>query len=199
MKGLLHAVSTCIILSCTVNTVLAQENSTPAEDDPIAPGLHARLYDSYLEELSEKCVGKEQKLVCTDEFWEIADISGDGELSIAEITRILRIVSGKAAYQEYADEYEKFQSPLGTGLKYSPPESRETVVVLGVATVGPVLSHALMGNFDYNDNGLLSKAEVLHDLVEDIPLSSVDTLPSEIRSHALDAIGLILQFLTKKN
>ena len=119
-------------------------------------------------------------------------------MSVAEITRILRIVSGKFVYEDYAKEYENFQSALTKGGPRIPPESEEAIVVLGIATTGPILSHAIIGNFDYNDNGLLSKSEVLHDIAVDITLSSVDTLPAEIKSRASRAVGLLLQFLMKE-
>ena len=199
MNPLFSIVSFCIMLFCTINIVFAQEDTDSAEGDIISPGLHARLYDSTLKELVKRCAEKEHKDTCIDEFWEVADVSGDSELSVAEITRILRMVSGKSAYQAYLDEYEKWLFPLPGATVSSPPESREIVVVLGMAAVGPVLSHAIMGNFDYDDNGLLSKAEILHDLVEDLPLEEVDDLPTEIRTHASNAIGLLLRFLLKND
>ena len=182
----------------TFDVALAQENSSPAEDVPAAPGLHARLFDSHLEMLSGVCAGKEQRLECIDEVWGIADVSGDDQLSIAEITRMLRIISGKLAHRDYVIEYEKYQSSPSSKKKPSPPKSQESVVVFGTAAVGPVVSHALIGNYDYDDNGLPSKAEILQDLVEDTLLSSVDTLPSEIQSRASEAAKFLLQFLMKK-
>ena len=198
MKMLLLAVFSYFVFSSTANVTLAQGNSTPKELVLDRPGLHARLFDTHLQQLSAACTGNDRKVACINGFWKIADVSGDGQLSVAEVTRILRIVSGKFAHEDYAKEYEKFQNALTKGGPRIPPESEEAVVVLGIATTGPILSHAVIANFDYNDNGLLSKSEVLHDIAVDITLSSVDTLPAEIKSRASRAVGLLLQLLIKE-
>ena len=198
MKMLLLALFSYFVLSSTADVTLAQGNSAPAGLGPDRPGLHARLFDTHLQQLSAACTGNDGKVACINSFWKIADVSGDGQLSVAEITRILRIVSGKYAHQDYAKEYEKFQSVPTKGGTKIPPESEEAMVVLGIATTGPILSHAVIANFDYNDNGLLSKSEVLHDIAVDITLSSVDTLPAEIKSRASRALGLLLQLLMKE-
>ena len=198
MKMLLLAMFSYVVFFFTANVTLAQGNTAPTVPGPDRPGLHARLFDTHLQQLSAACTGNDGKVACINGFWKIADVSGDGQLSVAEITRILRIVSGKFVHEDYAKEYEKFQSALTKGGPRIPPESEEAVVVFGIATTGPILSHAIIGNFDYNDNGLLSKSEVLHDIAVDITLSSVDTLPAEIKSRASRAVGLLLQFLMKE-
>jgi hypothetical protein len=198
LKAPILIVFSFLALSGIVDDARAQQNDSGENSTPISPGLHARLFDTHLKNLSDKCSGEEQKLVCIDEVWKIADVSNDKELSVAEITRMLRIISGKVAYQEYVEDFEKFQSRRSKMKNESPPESQEAVVVLGVATVGPIVSHALIGNFDYNDNGRLSKEEILYDFVEDISLDTVDSLPSEIRSRASNAVEQLLKFFMKK-
>ena len=198
MKMLLLAVFSYVVFFFPANVTLAQKNDAPTVPGPERPGLHARLFDTHLQQLSATCTGNDGQVACINGFWKIADVSGDGQLSVAEITRILRIVSGKFAHEDYSKEYQKFQIALTKGGPKIPPESEEAIVVLGIATTGPILSHAIVANFDYNDNGLLSKSEVLHDIAVDITLSSVDTLPAEIQSRASRAVGLLLQILMKE-
>ena len=107
-------------------------------------------------------------------------------------------MSGKVAHQAYLDEYEEFRSSSPNRGAAVPPEANEAVVVAGAATVGPIVSRALIANFDYDDNGLISRAEALNDVAADIVLSSVEGLPPEIRSHASKAVGFLMQFLMKK-
>lgn len=189
---------TYLALCTVVNGTLAQDNSFPEELLPDKPGLHARLFDAHLQYVSETCAGNADKTICMNEFWKIADVSNDDQLSVAEITRILRVVAGKFAYQDYVEEYVRYETILNNSGVAVPPQSEETMVVLGIATTGPLVSHALMSNFDYDDNGLLSKNEILHDIAIDINLSSVDTLPEEVKSRVSRAVGLLLQFLMKQ-
>ena len=97
MKMLLFAVFSYFVFSSTANVTLAQGNATPKELVPDKLGLHARLFETHLQQLSAACTGNDGKVACIDGFWKIADVSGDGQLSVAEITRILRIISGKFA------------------------------------------------------------------------------------------------------
>ena len=194
MKMILSAVLSVMLSVAATSLVFGQSGGNPNGKAPVGPGLHARLFDAHLQPLLEVCESKDHPVACINGLWDAADVSGDGELSVAEITRILRMVSGKVSYQAYVDDYRQFRAGRRLG---SPPEPEETVVVVGIAAVGPVLSLALMANFDYDDNGRLSKAEALNDVAADIVMSSVKDLPPEIQSHASKAVGLLMQFLMK--
>ena len=190
----------CAVLSVTLWTAAAgfafgQSSGSPSGETPAGPGLHARLFDAHLQPLLEVCAGKDRPVACINRLWDVADVSGDGELSVAEVMRILRISSGKVAHRAYVEDFREFQANRGQG---GPPEPNEALVVVGVAAVGPVLSHALLANFDYDDNGRLSKAEALNDVAADIVMSSVEELPPEIRSHASKAVGFLMQFLMNR-
>ncbi len=195
MKTTVSAVLSAVFLVAVAGFAQGQTGGNPGGPGPVGPGLHARLFDAHLQPLLEVCDGHDRPVACINGFWDVADVSGDGELSVAEVTRILRIASGKAAHLAYSKDYQEFRA---TGEQGSPPEPNEAVVVVGAATVGPVVSHALIANFDYDDNGRLSKAEALNDVAADIVLSSVDELPPELRSHASKAVGFLMQFLMKR-
>ena len=189
------AIFSCVLWIFTFEAVLAQGNEASAEHVPAGPGLHARLYNSQLRQIEDRCFGQEKTLSCIDDFWNVADVSRDGELSVAEVTRLLRMIFGRLAHDNYLEEYQEFLDlSVGSALA-TPPESDEVAAVLVMAAAGPVVSHAIMANFDYDDNGLLSRQEVLHDVAADLVLTSVETLPSEVQSRAQSAIGQLLQFL----
>ena len=191
MKTILSTVLSVMLWAVPTGFVFGQSGG----ETPTGPGLHARLFDAHLQPVLEVCAGKDQPVVCINRLWDVADVSGDGELSVAEVMRILRIASGKVAYQSYVEDFQNFQINQTKG---GPPEPNEAAVVVGVATAGPLFIHALLANFDYDDNGHLSKAEALNDLAADIVMSSVEELPPEIQSHASKAFGFLMQFLMKQ-
>ena len=183
---------------CSVEAASAEGGGTLETREPASPGLHARLFESHLQPLSEVCAGQEQDISCINDFWDVADVSGDGELSIAEITRILRIIAGKLAHDHYLRSHAEFRASTVSEADELSPVSEESAAVVLMASVGPVISVAAIANLDYDSNGLLSKREVLHDVAADILLNSVDTLPSEVRSSASKAVQYLLEFLLKK-
>ena len=195
MKTTVSSFLSAVFLVAAAGFAQGQSSGNPDRRGPVGPGLHARLFDAHLQPLLDVCDGRDRPVACINGFWDVADVSGDGELSVAEITRIFRIISGKAAHQAYTENYREFQT---AGPQGSRPEPNEAVVVVGTATVGPVVSHAVIANFDYDDNGRLSKAEALNDVAADIVLSSVEELPPELRSHASKAVGFLMQFLMKR-
>ena len=158
-----------------------------------APELHARLFNAHLKGLSESCDQKMRPTECLDRFWRIGDVSGDGKLSPAEIVRILRMTAGYVAYQDYVKEFGAYTPSTDT----IPPKNEEAIWVTGTATIGPVFSQIVIANFDYDNDGLISKPEILYDLAEDRLLSSVETLPDEIRGNATKALQLLLPLITK--
>ena len=195
MKTMLSAVLAVALWAAATGLASGQSGGNRDGEAPGKPGLHARLFDTHLQPLLEVCGGRDRSVACINELWDVADVSGDGELSVAELTRILRIVSGKVAHRAYVEDYREFRANRGYG---AAPEQNEAVAVVGIAAVGPVVSHALIANFDYDDNGRLSKAEALNDVAADLILSSVEKLPPEIRSQASKALGFLMQFIMKR-
>ena len=188
MRTALIVVLSSVFLTCAVATVAAQ-----SADNLAGPELHARLFNAHLKNLTELCDGKQRTAECTNGFWKIADVTGDGLLSIAEITRCLRIVAGHLAYRDYVSKFENYKpTALAT-----PPKNEEGSWVTGAAAIGPFVARYMIANYDYNDDGQLSRREVLHDIAEDLILSSVETLPGELRSQATKALQFLLPLLSK--
>ncbi len=184
-----------MFMLCNVDAAIAQGERSLEEHEPAGPGLHARLFETHLQPLTEVCAGQEHDISCINDFWDVADVSGDGELGVAEITRMLRIITGELAHDHYLRSHAEFRASSVSKAEDLPPLSEESAAVVLMATVGPVVSHAAIANLDYDSNGSLSKREVLHDVATDILLESVDTLPSEFRSSASKAVEYLLEFL----
>jgi hypothetical protein len=82
---------------------------------------------------------------CIDAVWAWADVSGDGTLTAAEVSRLARGVA-YAAMLSQGTEAEELAAALGAG-------------ALGGVAVG----WALIASFDYDGSASLSKAEVMQD------------------------------------
>ena len=198
MKTVAGIILSALVAMIAVDDAFAQENKELAGIGLENPGLHARLFESYMERLTEDCFDRGTADECFKKFWGFADISGDSNLSVAEITRILRILAGGIAWQEYEKAHSSFWSEVDSNRAGEPPENEEIVAVLAAGTVGPVFSHGLIANFDYNYDGLLSEGEVRHDVEIDITMSSVESLQGEIQSRALRATEILMKILANE-
>ena len=107
--------------------------------------------------------------------------------------RLLRMAAGYLAYQDYVQKFGAYTPSAGT----VPPKNEEATWVTGTAAIGPVFSQIVIANFDYDNDGLVSKSEVLHDVAEDRLLSSMEELPDEIRGNATKALQLLLPLINK--
>lgn len=83
--------------------------------------------------------------VCIDAVWSWADVSGDGTLTAAEVSRLARGVAYTVMLSQ-GTETEELAAALGAG-------------ALGGVAVG----WALIASFDYDGSASLSKAEVMQD------------------------------------
>lgn len=84
---------------------------------------------------------------CLEAVWRLGDVSGDGLLSLAELSRILRVLSQAAAI---AHEDGAETEALG-------------MATLGTALVAPLVGHLVLASLDYDDDGRLSPEELLQD------------------------------------
>ena len=80
-----------------------------------------------------------------DKVWSFLDISNDGSLSIAELSKFQRTLV-KLAYVEQNEEYVEVEELIGINLL--------SIIIL------PTSSTAILFSFDYNNNGTLQKSEV---------------------------------------
>jgi hypothetical protein len=84
---------------------------------------------------------------CLEAVWSLGDVSGDGLLSLAELSRILRILTQAAAI---AHEDGVATEELG-------------MATLGTVLAAPLVGHLVLASLDYDDDGHLSPEELLQD------------------------------------
>lgn len=89
---------------------------------------------------------------CLGALMEMADVSGDGELSSAEISRAARIFVHFTSLIAVGDEGES-----------EIDESEVLKAVAGASVAGPALARILALSFDYDNSGGLSLAELAQD------------------------------------
>lgn len=99
--------------------------------------------------LDEYCAEETVTARCEIELWDFADVSSDGDISAAEITRLVRIFAQKHGENQVA------------GTDMSPGET-----LLLSAMLAPMGAQLVISNFDYDGDGKLSRREIYHDLEE---------------------------------
>ncbi|MCD8504468.1 MAG: hypothetical protein LRY49_05510 [Burkholderiaceae bacterium] len=119
---------------------------------------------------------------CASELFAGIDVSGDGNLSTAEIARLFRV----AGY-------------LATVSEDTPASNDELVGVVAAALpVGPLIASAIINSFDYDDNGVVSLAELSQDrgtLIDQLEPETGDELNSRLNQmkEALKPLGRLLE------
>lgn len=96
-----------------------------------------------LEEVLAKCGDKGER-GCADALWAFIDVTADDRLSLAELTRFFRITSEAASRDQ-----SKPGEPLAVG---------------GAFLSGPIAARLVISNYDYDDDGAITKSELYHDL-----------------------------------
>lgn len=81
---------------------------------------------------------------CPGNLFRVADVSGDGELSVAEIARIIRA-----------------SVSIGTVMDTKVSQGQRVVAASSAAALAPIASGAIMHSFDYDRSGSLSFDELL--------------------------------------
>ena len=137
------------------------------ERNPIdPPGAYSKIATTFFAR-TKNCRSRilnDQKINCViDTIWEFFDVSKDRHLSPAEINRFFRILSAEVAYKKYVSELEKFTSSAHGNNFSDIPKNNELAAAIGVGAIGAILTPILLANFDYDNNGLLSRDELFHD------------------------------------
>lgn len=81
---------------------------------------------------------------CPINVFEVADVSGDGELSVAEMARVVRA-----------------SVSIGTAMDSEVSQGQSLVAATSAAAIAPLASAALLHSFDYDRSGALSFDELL--------------------------------------
>ncbi len=103
------------------------------------------------------------QLCVLNAIWETADVTADGMVSVAEINRLFRIVAGGIGYGDYVISHNDTKSNRRDVPAAEPPENNELDFVIVASSVGAIATPALIANFDYNSDGMLSRTEILGD------------------------------------
>ncbi len=119
---------------------------------------------------------------CATTVFNGVDVTGDGNLSIAEIARLFRVAGYLAAVSE---ENGASNDDLAAVLATSLP-------------VAPLMASAIVNSFDYDDNGTVSLAELSQDRIsamQGIDPKSGDELGSKLdrMKETLKPLGRILE------
>lgn len=102
--------------------------------------------------LISQCEAEQVEAKCAAQFWNFADLTGDNKLTVAEITRVFRLLvehqANKAATQAPAAATDPLEAVAVTFL------------------VGPVAAGLVIDNFDYNGNRTIEREEIFADIDE---------------------------------
>ena len=81
---------------------------------------------------------------CADRFFQVADLSGDAELSVAELSRVFRSSVALGAAMESSNSNELTAGATAFGF-----------------AIAPIVSAAVLHSFDYDNSGTVSFQELL--------------------------------------
>lgn len=119
---------------------------------------------------------------CANKLFAGVDVSGDGNLSTAELARLFRVAGYIAAVSE--DE---------------PATNEELAGVMAAGLpLGPLMASAIINSFDYDDNGAVSLAELSQDrgtLIDQFEPKTGGELNSRLNQmkEALKPLGRMLE------
>lgn len=148
------------------------------------------LFEAF-DQIARACEG-ENGQDCLDAAFRFADVSGDGELGPAEISRVLRAVAFFLTYEgvvanrkNVTDPWEALQVPV-------------TDLAGGAAVasfVSPFFSDNLVSSYDFDGSGAVSLAELMQDRGADELAGAMGTLGSAAAQTGLQALFGALQQL----
>lgn len=116
----------------------------------------------------------QDRQACAQTLFDGIDVSGDGQLSRAELARLLRVIAYTAAV---GTDTPANNADLGTLVASSLP-------------IAPLIASVIVNSFDYNNDGVLSMEEISHDRG-----SLVDQLESQAGARLGARLGELKQTL----
>jgi len=125
---------------------------------------------------------KQDQVACATVLFAGIDVTGDGNLSTAELARLFRVAGYLAAVSEDdGATNEDLAAVLATSLP-----------------VAPLMASAIVHSFDYDDNGVLSLAEISQDrasAIEGFEPNASNEMSSQVdrMKDALKPLGRLLE------
>jgi len=132
-----------IFAACTA-AILLHLSPSAAAADPVAE----------VGTIIAQCQAEQKDAKCAAHFWKFADLTGDGKLTVAEITRFFRLVV------EHQSMESASQAPAAT----APVDPLEAVAMTFL--IGPLGAELVIDNFDYNGNHTIEREEIFADIDE---------------------------------
>ena len=118
------------------------------------PSMYQLIYGEIINlmnsQLIETCNNNENPANCINETFDFLDVSGDDELSVAELTRAARI----AIYFTFIDKREGEDREIGFATYTT------------TSLIFPALSKILIGNYDYDNSNTISLKEIYTDRID---------------------------------
>ena len=112
---------------------------------------------------------------CVDYFWSFLDVSGDGYLSLAEIARGIRLLTKWSTVERAKAEGRPVDAETKLGIH-----------VIGIL-ISPIGAKPVLASYDYDNDGLLSQAE----LFADTDLAGVVELSQRPVADIIDIEGIM--------
>ena len=139
-----------------------------------------------LTEIVASCTKPDKDPVqCEKDYWAFVDVTADGHLTVAEITRAGRI---------FAEHMRQTTPPENNGKTGGKTEDNLLFAML----LGPLAAQLVISNFDYDGDLKVSRKELYTDLPEGKFESVIDRLALSGNKAIADAMGLMLG-LSMKN
>ena len=118
------------------------------------PSMYQLIYGEIINlmnsQLIETCNNDKNPSNCINETFTFLDVSGDDELSVAELTRAARI----AIYFTFIDKREEEDRDIGFATYTT------------TSLIFPALSKILIGNYDYDNSNTISLKEIYTDRID---------------------------------
>ncbi len=177
-----------VFLAAALLGLVAAASAAPARADP------ARSLGAILDQCAEV-----RNKGCAEKLWRFADVTGDGRLTLAELTRFFRTAAEaltSPAAGPPGTQSPGTQSPGTPGLAL---DDNATAYAVGSAFItGPIAAQLVIANFDYDDDGVISKAELFLDLDEEefqrLMIEEAQKLPQRAGGLIMRALQAQQQF-----
>lgn len=125
-----------------------------------------------LDKIEAACMGEETNVArCMAVAFDMIDVTGDGLFSHAELSRGLRAAAFFVGYRWAADQQQEaaVDTEATRWPAFVPLEKLYVGQFVGTA-LGPIVASNLLQSYDYDGDGFLSLAELMHDRVPETGL-----------------------------